>query len=159
MLLSSLAILLHPLSPRQLPDLTSCIMGSMGLRNWPRCPCCYASSWPSGHRSDTPWLCADCESNKKWEPYCHVMKVASKHNMLLQIFKLQWFKPQAIIREFLVISGRNIWSHHYLSWVLRSPGDLRRFTYFWGGMSGSVNQTTDILDLILAWVLAGTEQR
>jgi hypothetical protein len=41
----------------------------------------------------------------------------------------------------------------YYVWILRSPGEIRKFTYYWNGMAGNINITTDIIDHVMSFVI------
>ena len=41
----------------------------------------------------------------------------------------------------------------YYQWILKSPGDLRQFTYCYNGRASNINITTDIIDHVISFVV------
>ena len=56
------------------------------------------------------------------------------------------------LRAMLILPGRVLQKRAYYLWILTSPGSLRPFTYFWGGLPGSVDQHTDVIDVIVSFL-------
>ena len=115
------------------------IMGSIGMRDWERCSC-GRSKWPL--RSEHCAVCLDRQSQRG------VLAATSRSGLLGGEDALD------IVCDFLAMApgslGRTCWRKCYLLWVLCTPGsNLRRLTYAGNGLAGSIDEKTDILDMVL----------
>ena len=113
------------------------------IRSWTRCAC-GASTWPL-----QLYLCARCLS---LEHTIATIQVTSRGNTLTST---------AVVRgigDFLAMAPsthwHSAWRTRYLWWILCArESAFRRFTYVHGGLAGSVDRFTDVIDVIIAYVL------
>ena len=118
-------------------------MGSTPILSWPRCPC-GAGVWPLPSSLSEP-CCARCLSLSHTSA---TLQATSRRNVL---------KTEAtrVIEAYLCMAPGTYWHSirraHYVRWILCAKGSrFRKFTYSNGGMLGSVNETTDVIDVIIA---------
>ena len=113
-------------------------MGSFGMSMWTRCPC-GRSTWPleSTH-------CAACLAEAHTRS---ILLAVSRRHPLAEALNL------GVVECLVMVPGsywHSSWRAQYVGWILLSRGSpLRQFTYFYGGLAGSVDQHTDVLDLII----------
>ena len=132
-------------------------MGSVALLDWGRCAgSCGKSLWPLREE-----VCVDCfvelqaiNEEVSWRRIVLRVLWTARASSLRDVCVLQ----ECILRELCVrtvFSADALWSRHYLRWIATTPSgsDLSQFTFFGNGEAGNIDTRTDIIDLILDFVI------
>ena len=127
-------------------------MGSTRILDWPRCDLCDHLTWPLG-------LCIRCESERRQHRELYATRAVSKACLRIIFPHLAHDElARAVLKEYLRVPLFPCWfraflRHHLLPHGLDTRNSFHRLTYFYNGMAGSVDERTDILDVVLSFVI------
>ena len=126
------------------------VMGSTCICHWGHCHC---GRWLWPLQGD---YCAECSSDRDWVWIMGQVKCCGNMERIALVRVVHQDLGPAIesLRSMLVRTPESIWGRKYLRWISCTRGShLAQFSYFHGGLVGSLDDYTDIIDLIIEFVI------